>query len=69
MIAFLTASPRDCTMDKKLKKRLDVVNKKLQNLRQQLSGARQQDDEPGEIKRLETDIVRFEQEAVELKAS
>ena len=56
-------------MDKKAKKRLDVVNKKLQNLRQQLSGARQQDDEPGEINRLETDIVRFEQEAVELKAS
>ena len=56
-------------MDRKAKKRLLVINKKLQNLRQQLSGAREQDDEPGEIQQLETDIVRYEQEAEELKGS
>ena len=56
-------------MDKKSKKRLLVINKKLQNLRQQLSGAREQDDEPGEIQRLEADIDRFEDESRELKAS
>ena len=56
-------------MNKKAKKRLLVVNKKLQNLRQQLSGAREQDDEPGEIQQLEDDITRFEQEAEELKGS
>ena len=56
-------------VDRKAKKRLLVINKKLQNLRQQLSGAREQDDEPGEIQQLETDIVRYEQEAEELKGS
>ena len=50
-------------MNRKEKKRLLVINKKLQNLRQQLSGAREQDDEPGEIQQLKSDIVRFEQEA------
>ena len=56
-------------MNKKSKKRLLVINKKLQNLRQQLSGAREQDDEPGEIQKIEADIDRFELEARELKAS
>jgi uncharacterized membrane protein len=56
-------------MNKKAKKRLLVIHKKLQNLRQQLSGAREQDDEPGEIQQLKDDIVRFEQEAEELKTS
>ena len=56
-------------MNKKSKKRLLVINKKLQNLRQQLSGAREQDDEPGEIQQIESDIDRFELEARELKAS
>ena len=46
-------------MNKKAKKRLLVVNKKLQNLRQQLSGAREQDDEPGEIQQLEDDKATF----------
>ena len=32
-------------MDKKAKKRLGVIHKKLQSLQLQLSGARQQDDE------------------------
>lgn len=56
-------------MNKKSKKRLLVINKKLQNLRQQLSGAREQDDEPGEIQQIEADIDRLELEARELKAS
>ncbi|MFP6752401.1 MAG: hypothetical protein VB855_12035 [Pirellulaceae bacterium] len=56
-------------MNKKSKKRLLVINKKLHNLRQQLSGAREQDDEPGEIQQIELDIDRFELEARELKAS
>jgi uncharacterized membrane protein YukC len=56
-------------MDKKAKKKLDVINKSLQKLRKQLSGARQQDDEPGEIERLEGDIASLEQQAKELKES
>ncbi|MEC7565490.1 MAG: hypothetical protein VX738_07385 [Planctomycetota bacterium] len=56
-------------MDKKTKKRLGVVRKKIQTLKLQLSGAKQQDDEPGEVARLEADILKFQAEADELKNS
>ena len=56
-------------MDKKVKKRIDIANKKLQLLRQQLAGARQQDDEPGEVKRLEAQISTLEEELRKLKES
>ena len=55
-------------MDKKTKKRLDIVRKTLQKLRLQLSGARKQDDEPGEVERLESEIATLEQEAEKLKS-
>jgi len=54
-------------MDKKQKKRLDVINKKLQTLRPRLSGAKQQADEPGEIKQLEDEIAALEAEAEKIK--
>jgi cob(I)alamin adenosyltransferase len=57
------------TMDKKAKKRLEIIRKTLQKLRLQLSGARQQDDEPGEVQRLESNIAELEQEAEKLKNS
>ena len=57
------------SMDKKAKKRLDIVRKRLQKLRLQLSGARTQDDEPGEVERLESEIATLEQEAEKLKSS
>jgi cob(I)alamin adenosyltransferase len=57
------------SMDKKTKKRLDIVRKTLQKLRLQLSGTRQQDDEPGELERLESEIATLEQEAEKLKSS
>ena len=56
-------------MDKKSKKRMEVVRKKVQNLKKQLSGAKQQDDEPGEVARLEAEIIAFQAEALELKNS
>ena len=56
-------------MDKKAKKRMDVINKKLQSLRPRLAGARQQADDPSEIKELEDEINKLEAEAAELKAS
>jgi hypothetical protein len=56
-------------MDKKAKKRLDVINLKLQQLRLSLAGAKKQDDEPGEIKRLEAEIAALEAEASKLRAS
>lgn len=54
-------------MDKKDKKRLDVIHQRLQKLRQQLAGARRQDDEPGEVQRLEAEIASLETEAKKLR--
>ena len=55
-------------MDKKSKKRLEIVRKKIQHSRQQLAGAKQQNDEPGEVERLEQEIATLEAEAEQLKA-
>jgi peptidoglycan hydrolase CwlO-like protein len=54
-------------MDKKAKKRLEVIRPKLQNLQKQLSGAKQQDDEPGEVQRLEQEIENLKAEVAALK--
>ncbi len=56
-------------MDKKAKKKIDKLNQKLQLMRQQLAGAKKQDDEPGEIQRLENEIASAEQEVEKLKQS
>jgi hypothetical protein len=56
-------------MDKKVKKRIDVLHQKLQKLRQQLAGAKHQLDEPGEVKRLEAEIAAAEAEVQKLKDS
>jgi hypothetical protein len=54
-------------MDGRAKKRLEVVKQKLQLLRQKLAGAKRQDDEPGEVRKLEQEIAALEAEAVKLK--
>ncbi len=56
-------------MDKKSKKKVDINNQKLQKLRQQLAGAKAQDDEPGEVDRLEAEIATLEAENKKLKES
>lgn len=56
-------------MDGKAKKRLEVIKQKLQLLRQKLSGAKKQDDEPGEVRKLEQEIAALEAEATKLRAS
>jgi hypothetical protein len=56
-------------VDKKAKKRLDVINKKLQVLRPRLAGSRAQADDPAELKQLEDEIAQLEREAAELKSS
>ncbi|MGD0897838.1 MAG: hypothetical protein ABR915_08365 [Thermoguttaceae bacterium] len=43
-------------MDKKQKKRIDVLNQRLQALRQQLAGARKQMDDPAEVKNIEKQL-------------
>lgn len=54
-------------MDKKAKKRLDVINKKLQSLRVQFSGSKEQADDLDELKQLEAEIAKLEAEAAEIK--
>jgi hypothetical protein len=56
-------------MDKKAKKRLEVIRQKLQLLQQSLAGAKKQNDEPGEVVRLEAEIAKLEAEASKLRAS
>jgi hypothetical protein len=55
-------------MDGRAKKRLEVIKQKLQLLRQKLAGAKRQDDEPGEVKKLEQEIAALESEAAKLRA-
>lgn len=54
-------------MDKKDKKRLDLLNQKLQKLRQQAAGARKQMDEPDEVARLEREIKEVSAEVEKIK--
>ena len=56
-------------MDKKAKKKVEVLRKRIQKMEQQLSGARQQDDEPGEVEKLETEISEAKAEIERLKTS
>lgn len=44
-------------MDKKAKKKQDVLRQRLQKLQQQLAGARKQMDDPEEVRRLESEIA------------
>lgn len=54
-------------MDKKQKKRLDVLNTRIQNLRQQLAGARKQMDDPAEVRNLEKQLAAAEEELNKIK--
>ena len=54
-------------MDKKAKKRIQTLNQRIQKLRSQLAGAKQQVDEPGELKVLEDQLAAAEAELAKLK--
>ncbi|HWB13727.1 MAG TPA: hypothetical protein VG826_31165 [Pirellulales bacterium] len=54
-------------MDKRSKKRIDLLNQRLQKLRQQLAGARKQMDDPEDVRRLERDIEEVASELEKLK--
>lgn len=56
-------------MDGKAKKRLEVIRQKLHMLKQQLAGAKKQNDEPGEVQKLEKEIAVLESEATKLRDS
>ncbi len=54
-------------MDKKAKKRVEVLKQRLQKLRQQLAGARQQNDDPSELAQLVQEVASTEAEIERLK--
>lgn len=54
-------------MDKKTKKKIDVLRQRLTKLRPLLAGAKKQPDDPDEIVRLEEQIASIEAEIEKLK--
>ncbi len=54
-------------MDKKGKKRLEVLRQKLQKIQSQLSGAKQQMDDPSDVARLEKELADIHAEMEKLK--
>ena len=55
-------------MDKKAKKKIDVLHDRITKLRQQLAGAKKQLDDPAEVARLERDIAQAQAELDKIKA-
>jgi DNA-binding FrmR family transcriptional regulator len=54
-------------MDKKIKKKIDSLNQRIQRLRQQLAGAKKQRDDSGEAAALAQQIAAVEAELARLK--
>lgn len=54
-------------MDKKQKKRMEVLQQKIAKLQQLLAGAKKQPDDPAEIPRLEKELAAAHQELHALK--
>jgi DNA-binding FrmR family transcriptional regulator len=56
-------------MDKKHKKKTQVLQQRIQSLRQQLAGAKKQMDDPAELKLIQTQLAAAEAELGRLKES
>lgn len=56
-------------MDKKTKKRIEVLRKKLPQLQQMLAGAKEQPDDPEEPARLQAELDAAKAEIHKLKSS
>ena len=56
-------------MDKKEKKRMEVLQQKIAKLQQQLAGAKKQPDDPADVPRLERELAAAHAELSKLKAS
>jgi hypothetical protein len=54
-------------MDKKAKKKSDVLRQRLLKLQQQLAGAKKQPDDPDDVVRLEKEIASVQAELEKLK--
>jgi hypothetical protein len=68
-LCFSAIGCYDFAMDTKAKKKVEVLNQRLQKLRQQLAGARKQQDEPDEVRRLEAEVAQVEADVKRLKDS
>jgi hypothetical protein len=56
-------------MDKKAKKRIELLRKKIADIQQRLAGARKQMDDPGEVAQLEQELAAAQQEIEKLKSA
>ncbi len=56
-------------MDKKTKKKMQMLNQRIQRLRQQLAGAKKQMDDPAELRALERELADAEAQLAKLKTS
>ncbi len=56
-------------MDKKSKKRIDLLHKKVNDLQQRLAGARKQMDDQSEVAQLESELAAAKTEIEKLKQS
>ncbi len=54
-------------MEKKAKKRIELMQPRLQKLRAQLAGAKKQMDEPADVPRLQREIADASDELEKLK--
>ncbi len=61
--------PETSTMDKKSKKRIDLLHKKINDIQQRLAGARKQMDDAHEVQQLETELAAAKTELEKLKQS
>lgn len=66
---ILATNPPANSMDKKAKKRIELLNKKLHDIQQRLAGARKQMDDESEVRQLEADLAATKAEIEKLKAS
>ena len=56
-------------MDKKHKKKIDSLNQRISRLRQQLAGAKKQQDESGEKASLQQQLAAAEAELARLRSA
>jgi hypothetical protein len=60
---------RSAAMDKRMKKRMDALRKRIQKLHLQVAGARKQADDPAEVAVFEAQLEAAEAELKKLKES
>jgi peptidoglycan hydrolase CwlO-like protein len=56
-------------MDKKAKKRIELLHKKIGDLQPRLAGAKKQMDDPDEVRKLEAELAAAQAEIERLKRS